>query len=90
MSISTKCDENDDIGEIRDEIREYKKQLDLVKEDLEIIIRFYRATCLGRPTTLKEPQTNPGGLNTGCANGFLRDHRWADAKPGPPDRNGNK
>ena len=31
---------NDYIGEIRDELKAYKEQLDLLKEDLEIILRF--------------------------------------------------
>jgi len=32
--------EDDEIGSIQDEIREYKRQLDLLREHLEIVIRF--------------------------------------------------
>jgi hypothetical protein len=37
-----------EIGEIRGELKEYKKQLDSLKEDLEIVVRFSSLDLIGQ------------------------------------------
>jgi hypothetical protein len=48
LSSGAMSAKDDEIGEIRDELEAYKKQLALVKEDLEIIIRFANPHLVGQ------------------------------------------